>query len=61
MLICETCKTKQILPQHHGRDMIQNQNKLICWKNMIESEFIEPCEESLELDCPYCNEPLKVV
>ncbi|MEJ2251313.1 MAG: hypothetical protein P8Y97_16885, partial [Candidatus Lokiarchaeota archaeon] len=22
MLICENCKTRQILPQHHGRDMI---------------------------------------
>lgn len=61
MLICENCKTRQILPQHHGRDMIKKENKLICWRNMVESDFLEPCDESIELECPYCDEQLKIV
>ncbi|MBD3254211.1 MAG: heavy metal translocating P-type ATPase, partial [Candidatus Lokiarchaeota archaeon] len=26
MLICENCRTKNIIPQHHGRDMLKDEN-----------------------------------
>ncbi|MEJ2251314.1 MAG: hypothetical protein P8Y97_16890 [Candidatus Lokiarchaeota archaeon] len=41
--------------------MIKKENKLICWRNMVESDFLEPCDESIELECPYCDEQLKIV
>ena len=60
LLICDHCKTKDIIPQHHGRDMIQKGEKLICWKNIISSEELEVCEEELPLDCPHCQSQLVV-
>ncbi|MFX1593884.1 MAG: heavy metal translocating P-type ATPase, partial [Promethearchaeota archaeon] len=30
LIICNNCQTKDIIPQHHGRDMIKKGDKLIC-------------------------------
>ncbi|HUW90582.1 MAG TPA: cation-translocating P-type ATPase [Candidatus Nanopelagicaceae bacterium] len=59
-LICEHCETKDIIPQHHGRDMVQRGNKLICWKNIISSEELETCDEELPLHCTYCKNKLEL-
>lgn len=58
MLICDQCHTKNILPQHHGRDMIKVGDKLVCWRNMLEHQELEDCEEELLLYCPNCKENL---
>ncbi|MFX1418898.1 MAG: heavy metal translocating P-type ATPase [Promethearchaeota archaeon] len=60
LLICENCQTKDIIPQHHGRDMVKKGDKLICWKNILSSEELETCEEELPLHCPYCQEKLEL-
>ncbi|MHA2399693.1 MAG: heavy metal translocating P-type ATPase [Promethearchaeota archaeon] len=60
MIICQNCETKDIIPQHHGRDMIPKGDKLICWKNILSSEELESCDEELPLHCPYCEEELEV-
>ena len=60
LLICKHCETKDIIPQHHGRDMVQEGDKLICWKNIISSEELENCSEELPLHCPYCEEKLEL-
>ena len=60
MLICEACQTKKIIPQHHGRDMIQDGESLICWKKLLNSDELEICEEELPLSCPYCKNVLEV-
>jgi hypothetical protein len=57
-LICDYCQNEIFLPQHHGRDMIPKGEKLICWRNMVESEEIEPCEEEFPLTCPRCQKML---
>ena len=57
-LICEHCETKDIIPQHHGREMVKRGDKLICWKNIISSEELETCDEELPLDCPHCQSQL---
>ncbi len=59
-LICETCKTKNILPQHHGRDMIQEGEKLVCWRKLLDHDSLEPCEEELPLFCPNCQSELEL-
>jgi Cd2+/Zn2+-exporting ATPase len=59
-LICEHCETKDIIPQHHGRDMVQRGDKLICWKNIISSEELETCDEELPLHCSYCENKLEI-
>ena len=61
MLICENCKTKRLVPQHHGRDMLKSENKLVCWRKLLNSDEIEPCEEELPLYCPNCENKLEVV
>ena len=61
MLICENCKTKRLIPQHHGRDMLKSENKLVCWRKMLDSDEIEPCDEELPLYCPNCENKLQVV
>ncbi len=61
MIICENCKTKQIIPQHHGRDMIQSEDKLVCWRKMLNSDLLESCEQELPLFCPSCNNKLSLV
>ncbi|MFX1337710.1 MAG: heavy metal translocating P-type ATPase [Promethearchaeota archaeon] len=62
MLVCEHCKTEKIIPQHHGRDMLlsKDNDKLICWRKMLDSEGLEPCEEELPLFCPKCKNLLEV-
>jgi len=60
LIICQSCETKNIIPQHHGRDMIEKEGKLICWRNLIKSDELEPCEEELPLFCPKCENELEV-
>jgi len=60
LIICENCQTKDIIPQHHGRDMILKGGKLICWKNILSSEELETCDEELPLHCPYCQNKLEL-
>jgi len=60
-IICNTCETKNIIPQHHGRDMIEKEGKLICWRKMLSNDDLEPCEETLPLNCPQCENNLEVV
>lgn len=61
IIICNSCHTKNIIPQHHGRDMIEKEGKLICWRKLLNSEELEPCEEELPLFCPNCENELEVV
>ncbi len=56
ILVCNNCQTRKIIPQHHGRDMILEDDKLVCWRKMLIDENLEPCEEELPLDCPICNQ-----
>jgi len=60
LLICETCKTKKIIPQHHGRDMLQKGESLVCWRKLLNSNELEICEEELPLFCPHCKNTLEV-
>ncbi|MFW9942083.1 MAG: heavy metal translocating P-type ATPase [Candidatus Thorarchaeota archaeon] len=60
LVICSNCKTKEIIPQHHGRDMVQKEDKLVCWKNILSSEELETCDEELPLHCPYCENKLEL-
>ena len=60
LLICDHCQTKDIIPQHHGRDMVRKGDKLVCWRNIITSEDLEVCNEELPLSCPYCTEELEL-
>ena len=61
MLICENCKTKRLIPQHHGRDMLESDNKLVCWRKLLNSDEIEPCDEELPLYCPNCENKLELI
>ncbi|MFX1279229.1 MAG: heavy metal translocating P-type ATPase [Promethearchaeota archaeon] len=61
LIICENCQTKNIIPQHHGRDMVQKGDKLVCWKNIINNDELETCEEQLPLHCPYCEEKMELI
>ncbi|NVM16833.1 MAG: cation-translocating P-type ATPase [Candidatus Lokiarchaeota archaeon] len=60
-IICKSCETKNIIPQHHGRDMVEKEGKLICWRKMLSSDDLEPCEEELPLFCPKCENELEVL
>jgi len=60
LIICKNCETKEIIPQHHGREMVMKGDKLICWKNILSSEELETCDEELPLHCPYCQEKLEL-
>ncbi|MFW9970217.1 MAG: heavy metal translocating P-type ATPase [Candidatus Odinarchaeota archaeon] len=60
MVICNNCQTKDIIPQHHGRDMVKRGDKLICWKNILSSEELETCDEELPLHCPYCQNEMEL-
>ncbi|MFW9829512.1 MAG: heavy metal translocating P-type ATPase [Candidatus Thorarchaeota archaeon] len=60
LIICDNCQTKEIIPQHHGRDMIQKGEKLVCWKNILSNEELENCDEELPLHCPYCQNKLEL-
>lgn len=59
-LICNHCKTKDIIPQHHGRDMVLKENKLVCWKNIITNDELEICNEEILLHCPHCQNNLEL-
>lgn len=61
LIICQSCETKNIIPQHHGRDMIEKDGRLICWRKLLSSEDLEPCQEELPLFCPKCNNELHVI
>ncbi|MBA7523675.1 putative cadmium-transporting ATPase [subsurface metagenome] len=61
LILCQSCETKKIIPQHHGRDMIEKDGKLICWRKLLSSEDLEPCQEELPLFCPKCNNKLHVI
>ncbi len=61
LILCQICETKNIIPQHHGRDMIEKDGKLICWRKLLNSEDLEPCQEELPLFCPKCNNELYVI
>ena len=58
LIICEHCDTKDIIPQHHGRDMVKKGERLVCWKSILSSEELETCEEELPLHCPYCQDKM---
>ena len=58
MLVCNSCQTNNIIPQHHGRDMVVSEGKLVCWRKMLNSKDLEPCEEEIPLNCPQCNHQL---
>ena len=60
VLVCDSCKTKKIIPQHHGRDMLQEGEKLVCWRKLLDSDAMEPCEEELPLFCPNCKRSLEL-
>jgi len=60
LVICKNCETKDIIPQHHGRDMVQKEDKLVCWKNILSSEELETCYEELPLHCPYCQNKMEL-
>ena len=60
-IICNSCETKKIIPQHHGRDMVEKEGKLICWRKLLSSDDLEPCEEELPLFCPKCEKIREVV
>jgi len=60
LVICKNCETKNIIPQHHGRDMVQKEDKLVCWKNILSSEELETCDEELPLHCPYCQNKMEL-
>ena len=61
LILCQICETKNIIPQHHGRDMIEKDGKLLCWRKLLNSEDLEPCQEELPLFCPKCNNELHVI
>ncbi|MHA2324352.1 MAG: heavy metal translocating P-type ATPase, partial [Promethearchaeota archaeon] len=60
LIVCGNCSTKDIIPQHHGRDMVKKGEKLVCWKNILSSEELETCDEELPLHCPYCEDELEL-
>jgi Cd2+/Zn2+-exporting ATPase len=60
LIVCQSCQIKNIIPQHHGRDMIEKDGKLICWKKLLASKELEPCEEEYPLSCPYCNNKMEL-
>ena len=57
-LVCENCQEKNVIPQHHGRDMIKRDDKLICWKKLVVSDKIESCDKQVPLYCPNCESKL---
>ena len=60
-IVCRICNTQNILPQHHGRDMIKTENKLVCWRKLLNNDDLEPCKEELPLLCIRCNNELEVI
>jgi len=40
--------------------MVQKEDKLVCWKNILSSEELETCDEELPLHCPYCQNKMEL-
>ncbi|MGV9199466.1 MAG: heavy metal translocating P-type ATPase, partial [Promethearchaeia archaeon] len=55
-IVCKNCETEKVIPQHHGRDMVKARSKLVCWKKLLDGEWIDICQEELELECPQCGQ-----
>nr|MDO8086027.1 cation-translocating P-type ATPase [Candidatus Sigynarchaeum springense] len=54
-IICKTCKTTSVYPQHHGREMVPKDGQLVCWKSLVAEVSADACREKLSLACPTCN------
>ncbi len=54
-IICKTCKTTNVYPQHHGREMVPKDGQLVCWKSLVAEVSADACKEKLSLACPTCN------
>jgi len=39
--------------------MIPEGETLVCWRKLLSSDDLEPCDEELPLFCPYCNNSLE--
>ena len=61
LLVCEHCETKNIIPQHHGRDMVVSGDNLVCWREMIGNKQIKSCDAQVPLDCPICNNKYEII
>lgn len=59
-LYCKKCKLYQTYPQHHGREMIKNEEHLVCWKKLAAEIKEDECIEEFELKCQQCNEELEM-
>ena len=59
-LYCKKCKLYQTYPQHHGREMIKNEEHLVCWKRLAAEIKEDECSEEFELKCQQCNEELEM-
>ncbi|NMC05053.1 MAG: cation-translocating P-type ATPase [Candidatus Lokiarchaeota archaeon] len=54
-IICKTCKTTSVYPQHHGREMVEKDGQLVCWKSLVAEVSADACKVKLSLACPTCN------
>ncbi len=59
-LYCKKCKLYQTYPQHHGREMIKSEERLICWQKLAAEIKEDECFEKFELKCQQCNEELEM-
>ncbi len=59
-LYCKKCKLYQTYPQHHGREMIKSEERLVCWQKLAEEIKEDECSEEFELKCQQCNEELEM-
>jgi len=57
-LYCKNCQLSQTYPQHHGREMMKDNERLVCWKKLAAEIKQDECEEEFELICKQCNEEL---
>jgi Cd2+/Zn2+-exporting ATPase len=55
-ITCNACIETESIPQHHGREMIQRGDKLVCWQSLIPNTSQEPCTVSVDLRCTNCQE-----
>ena len=54
-IICDTCRSVESYPQHHGREMVKREGDLVCWKSLVAEVSADACKEKLTLKCPSCN------
>jgi len=59
-LYCKKCKLYQTYPQHHGREMIKSEERLVCWQKLAAEIKEDECSEEFELKCQQCNEELEM-